>query len=114
MIVTDRGFNNAAFKRELDLKYPPLMKKSNPIDVVFKYKAKFDMQNPIIGSLSAQDQENKTNENAILNKLSGSPYTKDIELAERLAKLRGEKKINNFTPFLPSSHSAANPTAIKS
>ena len=43
-------------------------------------------QNPIIGSLVAQVQENETNEKAILNQLSGVPSTKDIKLAERLAK----------------------------
>ena len=63
------------------------------------------MQNPIIGSLVAQVQENKTNERAILNQISGAPSTKDIELAEGLAKLRGEKKndnnIDHFPPFLP-------------
>ena len=63
-------------------------------------------QNPIIGSLVAQVQENETNEKAILNQLSGVPSTKDIKLAECLAKLRGEKSINNnnnnnnFPPFL--------------
>ena len=53
MIVTDRGFNDAAVRRELDLKYSSKMKKSNPIDNVFKDKAKCDVQNPIIGSLVA-------------------------------------------------------------
>ena len=53
MIVTNRGFNDAAVRRELDLKYPSKMKKSNPTDVVFKDKAKFDVQNPKIGSLVA-------------------------------------------------------------
>ena len=43
MIGTDGGFNNAAVRRELDLKYPSIMKKSNPIDGVFKSKAKFDV-----------------------------------------------------------------------
>ena len=92
MIVNDGGFNDAAVRRELDLKYPSIMKKPNSIDVVFKDKTKFDVQNPIIGSLVAQVQENKTNERAILNQISGTPSTKDIELAEGLAQLRGEKK----------------------
>ena len=94
-------------RRELDLKYPSIMKKPNPIDAVFKDKAKFEVKDPIIGSLVAQVQENETNEKAILNQLSGVPSTKDIKLAERLAKLRGEKSINNnsnnnnnFPPFL--------------
>ena len=43
MIVTDGGFNDAAVRGEFDLKYPSIMKKPNPIDVVFKDKAKFDV-----------------------------------------------------------------------
>ena len=43
MIGTDGGFNNAAVRRELDLKYPSIMKKPKPIDRVFKSKAKFDV-----------------------------------------------------------------------
>ena len=86
MIVTDGGFNDAAVRRELDLKYPSILKKPNPVDVVFEDKAKFDVQNLIIGSLVAQVQENKTNEKAILNQISGMPSTKNIELAKRFAK----------------------------
>ena len=103
MIVTEGGFNDTAVRRELDLKYPSIMKKPNPVDVVFKDKAKCDVQNPIIGSLVAQVQENKTNEKAILNQIIGAPTTKDIDLAEHLAKLRSEKNNNNFPPFLPPS-----------
>ena len=95
MMVTNGGFNDAAVRRESDLKYPSIMKKSNPIDVVFKDKPKLDITG-------------KTSEKVILNQLSGVPSTKDIELAERLAKLRVEKSINNnnninnnnFPPFL--------------
>ena len=103
MTVTDEGFNDAVIRRELDLKYSSIMKKPNPVDVVFEDKAKFDVQEPIIGSLVAQVQENQTNEKAILNQISGAPTTKDIELAECLAKLRGENNNNNtnFPPFLP-------------
>ena len=81
-----------------------IIKKTNPIDVVLKDKAKFDVQNPILGSLVAQAQENKTNQKAILNQLIGAPSTKDIELANHLAKLRGETNNNdnnnNFPPFV--------------
>ena len=63
------------------------------------------MQNPIVGSLVAQAQENKTNQKAILNQLTSAPSTKDIELANHLAKLRGETNNNdnnnNFPPFVP-------------
>ena len=45
MIVTDGKFNDASVRRALHTKYLLVMKKLNPIDVVFKDKAKFDMQN---------------------------------------------------------------------
>lgn len=54
------------------------MKKPNLIDVVFKEKTKFDMQNTVNGSVVVQVQENKKNEKAILNQLSSAPTTKDI------------------------------------
>ena len=54
MIVTDGIFNNASVRRVLDTKYPSVMKKSNPIDDVFKDKAKFDTQNHIIRTLLTQ------------------------------------------------------------
>ena len=78
MTVTDGGFNDASIRRELDLKYPSIMKKTNLIDVVFKEKAKSDMQNSVNDSLVVQVQENKKNEKTILNQLSGAPTAKDI------------------------------------
>ena len=59
MIVRDGGFNNASIRRVLDTKYPSVMKKPNPIDFMFKDKAKFDVQNPIIRSLYEKTVDNK-------------------------------------------------------
>ena len=88
MIVTDGGFNNASVRRELDTKYPSVMKKSNPIDVVFKDKAKFDVQNPVVGSLIAQVQESKKKEREYLKQLSGVPSVTDIDIGKRLKELK--------------------------
>ena len=60
MIVTDGKFNNAAVRRALDTKQPLIMKKSNLTDVVFKDKAKFDTQDPILGTLLRQIESQKT------------------------------------------------------
>ena len=87
MIVTDGGFNNASICRVLDMKYPSVMKKPNPIDFMFKDKAKFDVQNPIIGSLYEQIVDNKKKEKEILKELGKAPDLKDILLQERLDKL---------------------------
>ena len=62
MIVTDGNFNNASIRRTLDTKYPSIMKKPNPINFIFKNKDKFDIQNPVIGSLYEQITKNKKNE----------------------------------------------------
>ena len=62
MIVKDGDFNNASIRRVLDTKHPSVMKKPNPIDFVLKDKAKFDIQNPVIGLLYEQIRKNKKNE----------------------------------------------------
>ena len=36
MVVTDGFFNNAAIRRELDQKYPAVMKKPNPVNAILK------------------------------------------------------------------------------
>ena len=59
MIVTDGDFNNASIRRVLDTKYLSVMKKPNPIDFVLKDKAKFEIQNSVIGSLYEQNKKNE-------------------------------------------------------
>ena len=59
MIVTDGSFNNASIPRVLGTKFPSVLKKPNPIEVVFKDKSKFDVHNPVIGSFIAQVADNK-------------------------------------------------------
>ena len=59
MIVTDGGFNNASIRRALDTKFPSIMKKPNPIEVMFKDKSKFDVQKPVFGSLITQVVDKK-------------------------------------------------------
>ena len=74
VIVTDGEFNNVSIRRALDTKYPSVMKKPNPIDYVFKDKAKFDVQNPVVGSLFAQVNENKKKESVFTSTKSGTFY----------------------------------------
>ena len=67
MIVTDDGFNNASIRQALDTKFPSVMKKPNPIEVMFKDKSKFDVQNPVVGLLITQVVDNKKKEKVILS-----------------------------------------------
>ena len=83
MTITDGKFKNASVRRVLDTKYPLVMKKSNPVNVVFKDKAKFDTKNSIIGKSLTQIELGKSeNEKVIENQLKGAPSIKDLEIAE--------------------------------
>ena len=59
MIVTDGGFNNASIRRALDTKFPSVTKKPNPVEVIFKDKSKFNVQNPVVSLLIMQVVDNK-------------------------------------------------------
>ena len=94
MIVTNGKFNNASDRRGLDTKYTSVMKKSNPIDVVFKDR--FHTQNPITGMLLTKIQSGKIKtEKAIGNLLKEAPSIKDLQIAEQLERLKQYKKRNN-------------------
>ena len=55
MIVSDDGkLSDAAVKQQLDTKFLSVMCQIIPIDAIFKDRAKFDTQNPIISSLLIQ------------------------------------------------------------
>ena len=106
MIVTDGKFTNAGIRRALDTKYSTIMKKPNPIDVVFKDKAKFETQNPVIGKLLSQIQTDKNNK-ALQKQLENAPLIKDLQIAEKLERLTQLNNIDNNdnndddAPFVP-------------
>ena len=90
MIVNDGEFNNTSVRRALDLKYPSVMKKPTPLEYIFKDRAKFDVQNPIVGSLYNQFKktQDKINEKQYLKQISTAPNIKDLEFGNRLKELR--------------------------
>ena len=51
IISSDGKLSDAVVRRQLYTKFPSVMRKPNPIDVVFKDKANFDTQNAITGTL---------------------------------------------------------------
>ena len=85
MVVTDGFLNNAAVRKELDQEYRTLMKKSNPVNVIFKDKAYFEAQNLIIDLLAAQVSNN---EKAIFEQIKKALSTIDVTVSERLEKLK--------------------------
>ena len=60
------------------------------------------MENPVIGSLDGQVQENKKYEKAVLNQMSSVPSTNDVYITERLTKLKvSHYDEDNFPLLLP-------------
>ena len=90
MIVSSDGkLSDAVMGRQLDPKFPSVMRKSTPIDTVFKDKAKSDTQNPIISTLLTQIELIKlNNKKQIKNQLETAPSIKDFKIAEQLIRLR--------------------------
>ena len=59
----------------------------NPLDVVYKKKAQFDVQNSIIGSLLQQINKSKVTHDSIKSALDQVPNPKYSELEERCRKI---------------------------
>ena len=81
-----------------DPKYKNFRQKSNPLDVVYREKVKFDVQNPINGDLLKEINKGKLSEEEYFKKTKTAPDIKDLDIKERFNKVfeRGNKKKDNF------------------
>ena len=84
MIVTDGEFNDAGVRRVLDTKFPSIMHKPTATNFMFRDKAKFDIQNPVIGGLYNQLLTKKQKEKLELEAIGKAPSVKDIDIQKRL------------------------------
>ena len=84
MIVTDGEFNDAGVRRGLDTKFPSIMHKPTATNFMFRDKAKFDIQNPVIGTLYNQLLTKKQKEKLELDAIGKAPSVKDIDIQKRL------------------------------
>ena len=84
MIITDGEFNDAGVGRALDTKFPSIMHKPTATNFMFRDKAKFDIQNPVIGSLYNQLLTKKQKEKLELDAIGKAPSVKDIDIQKRL------------------------------
>ena len=84
MIITDGEFNDAGVRRALDTKFPSIMHKPTVTNFMFRDKAKFDIQNPVIGSLYNQLLTKKQKEKLELDAIGKAPSVKDIDIQKRL------------------------------
>ena len=92
MIVNDDEFNNAGIRRALDQKFPSVMNKPTVVNFVFRDKAKFDSQNPVIGNLYNQLLTDKRKEKLELERINKAPNLKDIDLQKRLDELKKKNR----------------------
>ena len=70
-----------------DPDYNFFRRNDNPLDVVYKKKAQFDVQNPIIGSLFQQINRSKITHDGTKSALDKVPNPKYLELGERYRKI---------------------------
>ena len=81
-----------------DPKYKYFRQNNNPVDVVYREKAKFDVQNPINGDLLKEINRGKLSEEEYFKKTKTAPDVKDLDIKERFNKLfeRDTRKKDNF------------------
>ena len=81
-----------------DPKYKYFRQNNNLLDVVYREKAKFDVQNPIIGDLLKEINKGKLSEEEYRKKTKAAPNIKDLYIRERFDKVfeRDTRKKDNF------------------
>ena len=76
-----------------DKTYKYFQKNDNPLDVVFREKAKFDVQNPIIDSLLDEINKGKAvTEDDRIKAIKGAPNPADLDVEDRFNKLFDKKR----------------------
>ena len=75
-------------------------KNDNPLDVVYKEQAKFDVQNPIIGSLLKQINRGKSTYDGIKKTIDKGPDPKDLELEKRYRNIFEKEEQNGKKNFV--------------
>ena len=97
--VTRDRINNASFRQKLDPISNNILRRQNPLELVFEDISTFDEENPIVGSLLREiDIKKKQSDSDFIKSLPSQPG-KEFEIQKRLDRLRGinsnEFKNNN-------------------
>ena len=87
MIVTDGDFKYASVRCALDTKFPSVMQSPTATNFMFRDKAKFDIQNPVLGTLYDQLLTKKQKEKLELEAIGKAPSIKDINIQKKLDDL---------------------------
>ena len=96
--VTRDRINDASFRQKLDPISKNILRRQNPLELVFEDISTFDAENPIVGSLLREiDLKKKHSESYFINSIPSQPG-KEFEIKKRLDRLRDVGKgtvVNN-------------------
>ena len=87
--------NDASFRQKLDPISKNILRRQNPLEVVFEDVSTFDVENPIVGSLLREIDLNKKQTDSDFIKSIPSQPGNEFEIQKRLDKLRDVKRYNN-------------------
>ena len=87
--VTRDRINDASFRQRLDPISKNILRRQNPLELVFEDISTFDAKNPIVGSLLREiDIKKKQSDSDFIKSLPSHPR-KEFEIKKRLDRLRG-------------------------
>ena len=99
--VTRDKVNNASFRQKLDPISENILRRQNPLELVFEDISTFDAENPIVGSLLRElDVGEKDITSDLIIKAPG-PSGFDFVIQNRLNKLKENTENNNNNNLLP-------------
>ena len=88
--VTRDRINNVSFRQKLVRISKNILRRQNPLELVFEDISKFDAENPIVGSLFIELDPGKKNLSSDFIKQAPTPLGVDIAIRNRLNRLRGQ------------------------
>ena len=86
--VTKDRINDASFRQRLDPISKNILRRQNPLELVFEDISTFDAENPIVGSLLREIYIKKKQSDSDFIKSLPSHPGKEFEVKKRLDKLR--------------------------
>ena len=99
LAVTHGKLNDATAVKHVsekdDPKYNFFRKNDNPLDLVYREQAKFDVQNLIIGSLLKQINRGRLADENIKKMLSGAPDAKTLDVEDRFRSIFEREKLKD-------------------
>ena len=93
--VTRERINDTSFRQKLDPISKNILRRQNPLELVFEDISTFDAENPIVGSLLREiDISKKQSDSDFIKSLPGQPG-KEFEIQKRFDRLKGKFGFDN-------------------